>query len=166
MAGYLYPLFPIVSALGFVLALIPLPWHLEAWNSGTCYYMIWAALGCLNSFINSVVWANDAIDRAPIWCDICTCQPLQQVSATIQHSTIATRITLGVSVGIPAASMCIMRRLYNISNIQAVATSRVEVCSVYLTKLGQRSDRATETPCNFNRFSHLRPASSRSHGPR
>ena len=71
MSDVTYPLFPIVSALGFVVVLTPLPWHLEAWNSGTCYYMIWTALACLNQFINSVVWANDAINRAPIWCDIC-----------------------------------------------------------------------------------------------
>ena len=66
-----YPSFPIVAALGFVVILVPLPWHLEAWNSGTCYYMIWVALACLNQFVNSVVWANDALNRAPIWCDIC-----------------------------------------------------------------------------------------------
>lgn len=78
MAGYLYPFFPIFSALGFVLVLVPLPWHLEAWNSGTCYYMVWTALACLNSFVNSIVWADDAVNRAPIWCDICMCHPLQQ----------------------------------------------------------------------------------------
>lgn len=66
-----YPLFPIAAAFSTVLVLIPLPWHLEAWNSGTCYYMIWTALACFNQFINSVVWANDAINRAPVWCDIC-----------------------------------------------------------------------------------------------
>ena len=71
MSDVTYPLFPIVAALGFVVVLIPLPWHLEAWNSGTCYYMIWVALACLNQLINSVVWANDAINRAPVWCDIC-----------------------------------------------------------------------------------------------
>ena len=71
MVGLLYPLFPVASFLGFFLVLLPLPWHLEAWNSGTCYYMMWTALACLNRFINSVVWANDAINRAPVFCDIC-----------------------------------------------------------------------------------------------
>jgi pheromone a factor receptor len=33
--------------------------------------MVWTALGCLNQFINSVVWNKDVINRAPIWCDIC-----------------------------------------------------------------------------------------------
>ena len=75
MLGPLYPLFPIASFLGFFLVLLPLPWHLEAWNSGTCYYMMWTALACLNRFINSIMWANDAINRAPIFCDICASAP-------------------------------------------------------------------------------------------
>jgi len=74
MTAPLYPLFPLACGLGFFAVLLPLPWHLEAWNSGTCYYMIWTALACLNQFVNSVVWANDAVNRAPIWCDICEIQ--------------------------------------------------------------------------------------------
>ncbi|KAG2056570.1 STE3-domain-containing protein [Suillus hirtellus] len=102
MTGLNYPLYPIFAFLGFVVALIPLPWHLQAWNSGTCYYMIWAALSCLNQFINSIIWHNNAINWAPIWCDI------------------SIRIMLGASVGIPAASLCINRRLYNIAKTHAV----------------------------------------------
>ncbi|KAH9911222.1 pheromone A receptor-domain-containing protein [Fomitopsis serialis] len=103
-----YPLYPVISFLGFVLALIPVPWHLQSWNSGTCYYMIWTALGCLNQFVNSVVWANTALNVAPIWCEI------------------SIRITIGASVGIPAASMCINRRLYKIARVHAVAVTRAE----------------------------------------
>lgn len=66
-----FPLFPIMAGLGFFLVLIPLPWHLQAWNSGTCYYMMWTALACLNQFVNSIVWSGDAINKAPVWCDIC-----------------------------------------------------------------------------------------------
>lgn len=73
MADPLYPLFSIFAFLGFVLSLIPLPWHLQAWNSGTCYFMIWSALACLNQFINSVVWHGNALNPAPVWCEICTC---------------------------------------------------------------------------------------------
>ncbi|KAJ7353546.1 GPCR fungal pheromone mating factor, partial [Mycena albidolilacea] len=65
-----YPLFSVLAFLGFFLVLIPLPWHLQAWNSGTCFYMMWASLACLNQFVNSLVWADDSINRAPVWCDI------------------------------------------------------------------------------------------------
>ncbi|KZT19586.1 STE3-like pheromone receptor [Neolentinus lepideus HHB14362 ss-1] len=108
MSDYPTAVFSTFAFIGFTISLIPLPWHLEAWNSGTCYYMIWTSVGCLNQFINSVVWADDAINRAPVWCDI------------------STRITLGVSVGIPASSLCIQRRLYKIACMQTVSISRAE----------------------------------------
>ncbi|TFY61867.1 hypothetical protein EVG20_g6899 [Dentipellis fragilis] len=103
-----YPLFSVFSFLGFIAVIVPLPWHLEAWNSGTCFFMAWTALGCLNAFINSVVWHGNALNHAPIWCDI------------------SIRILMGASVGIPAASFCINRRLYNISHMQVVSVSRAE----------------------------------------
>ncbi|KAH9911223.1 fungal pheromone STE3G-protein-coupled receptor [Fomitopsis serialis] len=103
-----YPLFPIFAFCGFVLAIVPLPWHLEALNSATCYYMIWASLACLNKFVNSLVWANNALDSAPIWCDV------------------STRIIIGASVGIPAASLCINRRLYLIARMGATTVTKAE----------------------------------------
>ncbi|KAF5378503.1 hypothetical protein D9615_007171 [Tricholomella constricta] len=106
MADPSYPAFSIFSFIGFILVLIPLPWHFQAWNSGTCLFMIWTAIGCLNLFINSIVWHNNAIDWAPVWCDI------------------STRITLGVSVAIPAASLCINRRLYKIASGTTVSITR------------------------------------------
>ncbi|KAL0952921.1 hypothetical protein HGRIS_007136 [Hohenbuehelia grisea] len=103
-----YPLFPIFAFLGFILSLVPLPFHFQAWNSGTCYFMIWSALACLNQFINSVVWVGHTRDVAPVFCEI------------------STRILMGSSVGIPAASLCINRRLYHIASVQAVSVTRAE----------------------------------------
>nr|BAE47138.1 RCB1 [Pholiota nameko] len=100
-----YPAFPILAFLSFILVLIPLPWHFQAWNSGTCLYMIWTAIACLNQFINSIIWHGNAIDWAPLWCDI------------------STRITVGVAVAIPAASLCINRRLYKIATCQTASIS-------------------------------------------
>ncbi|KZP27852.1 pheromone receptor [Athelia psychrophila] len=100
--------FSVSAFLGFVMVLLPLTWHLHAWNSGTCYYMIWTAIACLNQFINSIIWSGNAANSAPVWCDI------------------STRIMLGAAVGIPAASACIMRRLYSISCLHSVAVTRAE----------------------------------------
>ncbi|KAJ7156352.1 fungal pheromone STE3G-protein-coupled receptor, partial [Mycena filopes] len=108
MSDVLYPLFSVFTFLGFVLVLIPLPWHFRTWNSGTCFLMMWSALACLNQFVNSVVWANDAINRAPGWCDI------------------SIRVTLAASVGIPAASLCINRRLYQITRAKTETMSAAE----------------------------------------
>ncbi|KAJ6543082.1 pheromone A receptor-domain-containing protein [Mycena capillaripes] len=101
-----YPVYPIFAFIGFFLVLIPLPWHLQAWNSGTCLFMIWTALGCLNLFINTIVWHNNITDWAPVWCDI------------------SSRIIIAVSVGIPASSLCINRRLYNIATCQTVSMTK------------------------------------------
>nr|AVI69658.1 pheromone receptor [Cyclocybe aegerita] len=102
MADPIYPTFSVFAFISFILVLIPLPWHFQAWNSGTCLYMVWTALGCLNLFINSIIWHNNFVDWAPIWCDI------------------SSRIIVGVSVAIPAASLCINRRLYKIASCQTV----------------------------------------------
>ncbi|KZT37710.1 STE3-domain-containing protein [Sistotremastrum suecicum HHB10207 ss-3] len=90
------------SFIGFVIVLIPMPWHLHAWNAGTCLFMTYVALGCLIHFINSIVWADNLLDPAPVYCDI------------------TTKILIGLSVGLPAASFCINRRLYHIASISQV----------------------------------------------
>ncbi|KAJ7732231.1 pheromone A receptor-domain-containing protein [Mycena maculata] len=110
MSSYVesYPLYPVFAFISFVIVLIPLPWHFQAWNAGTCLFMIWTALACLNNFINSIVWHNNVIDWAPVWCDI------------------STRLTIGISVAIPAASLCINRRLYKIAACQTVSITKAQ----------------------------------------
>jgi len=96
------------SFIGFVLSVIPIYWHLEAWNTGTCMYMIWTALACLILFVNSIVWHHNMIDGAPVYCDI------------------VTRIQSGLGLAIPACSLCINRRLYKIITVKAVMITRSE----------------------------------------
>ena len=122
-----YPLFSIFAFLSFILVLVPLPWHLHAWNSGTCLYMIWTALGLLNLFINSIIWRDNAIDWSPHWCDICAFYKLPVCVDTITNCYIATRIVVGVSVALPAASLCINRRLYKIASCQTTSFTPAHV---------------------------------------
>ncbi|KAG6329401.1 hypothetical protein ID866_9688 [Astraeus odoratus] len=110
--------FSTCAFIGFVFVTIPLPWHLEAWNTGTCLYMIWTGLGCLNQFINSVVWNSDVINKAPVWCDI------------------STKFIVGSAVGIPASSLCINRRLYYIVSVDSVTKTRAEKRRDVLVDLG------------------------------
>ncbi|KAI0698259.1 GPCR fungal pheromone mating factor [Cytidiella melzeri] len=97
--------FPTIALLSSILVLVPLPWQLEAWNIGTCLYMIWTSLACLNFGINSIIWRADAINRAPIWCDI------------------SSRIIVATSVALPASSLCILRRLHKIITAPTLMTS-------------------------------------------
>ncbi|KAF8239215.1 fungal pheromone STE3G-protein-coupled receptor [Tricholoma matsutake] len=100
-----YPLFPIFAFLGFILSLISLPWHFQAWNSETCFYMMWTSLACLIKFVNSIVWHGNALNPHR------------------SGETFAIRIIMG---GLPASSLCINRRLYHIVNVRAVSTTREE----------------------------------------
>ncbi|KAI0632782.1 STE3-domain-containing protein [Trametes polyzona] len=103
-----YPLFPIFAFLGFLAALVPLPWHFQAWNAGTCIYMLWAALASLVEFVDSIVWNGSLKDVAPVWCDI------------------STKFLIGAGVGIPASSLCIARRLYKITSVRTVSVTKKE----------------------------------------
>lgn len=125
-----YPLFPIFAFLGFILAITPLSWHLQAWNSGTCIYMFWASFSCLVQFVNSVVWHGNTNNPAPIWCDICSYRWLSsRVISELLISHLATKFMIGAAVGIPAASLCINRRLFNIANMKTASVTRAEVCN-------------------------------------
>jgi len=98
-------IFPWFALLSFILVLIPFPWHLHAWNAGTCLYMFWTALASLVMFINSIIWKDNAINWAPVWCDL------------------SSRVYILAHVGIPTASLCINRRLYNIATVKAVTST-------------------------------------------
>ncbi|KAH7869342.1 pheromone receptor [Lentinula edodes] len=101
-----FPLFPILSFLGFALSVIPLPWHFQAWNSGTCAFMLWVGCFCLILFIDSLIWADNAINSIPVWCDI------------------TSQIIAGAGVGIPASTLCISRRLYRLTSTRTVSITR------------------------------------------
>ncbi|KAF8597847.1 STE3-domain-containing protein [Ceratobasidium sp. AG-I] len=89
--------FPVLCALAIVLVILPLPWHVKARNTGTLLYIGWTILGNVVFLVNSIVWAGNINDPAPLWCDI------------------STKIIVGMSVGICAASLSINRRLYIIA---------------------------------------------------
>ncbi|KAF9647221.1 pheromone receptor, partial [Thelephora ganbajun] len=100
--------FTVFSGIGFVLSVVPLWWHLESWNVGTCMYMIWTALACLVHFVNSIVWRGNVVNWAPVWCDI------------------NTRLQIAFLVAWPACALCIVRRLYYIASPTAVTTTRTQ----------------------------------------
>ncbi|KAI0066203.1 fungal pheromone STE3G-protein-coupled receptor [Artomyces pyxidatus] len=109
--------FAAFAFIGFVLALVPFYWHYKAANTGTCLYMFWASLGCLNAFINAVVWNGNWTDHAPVWCDI------------------STRIIVAENSAIPASTLCITRRLYHIAT-NTVGSKRREAIINFSVGLG------------------------------
>ncbi|KAH6890840.1 pheromone B alpha 1 receptor [Coprinopsis sp. MPI-PUGE-AT-0042] len=110
--------FSMFAFIGFLCCAIPFRWHLEAWNTGTCLYMFWVGIGCLFQFINSIVWNGNAINWAPVWCDI------------------SSRFMIGCNWAVPAASLCINRRLYHIASVQSVTISKAEKRRAIMVDLG------------------------------
>ena len=66
--------FTVFSGVRLFLSDILLSWDLQSWHMhvGTCMFMIWTALTCLVYFVDSIVWNGNAINWAPVWCDIGT----------------------------------------------------------------------------------------------
>ena len=124
-----YPAFPIAALIGLILVLIPFPWHLQAWNSGTCLFMFWSALISLNLFVNSIVWHGNALNPAPIWCDICASLSSESCVLSCSLPSLASRIIIAGTVALPAASLCINRRLYQIASVRTVSLTRADVRS-------------------------------------
>lgn len=76
-----YPLVPIANIIGCALTLIPLfHMHARSWNTGVYVFVLWLFLSCFQTAINTMVWANDVEDRAPVWCDICKYHPIHCLS--------------------------------------------------------------------------------------
>lgn len=114
MGDHLYAAF---SFVGFVFCAVPFYWHLQAWNTGTCMYMAWVGVACLIQCINAIVWNNNMIIRATVYCDI------------------VTRIQVAMNVAIPACSLCINRRLYKIATTKAVMVTQSEKRRAVITDL-------------------------------
>ncbi|KZP15172.1 STE3-domain-containing protein [Athelia psychrophila] len=101
--------------ISFFLVLIPLPFQLKMKNTPTCIYIFWLALASSNQFINAIIWNGNTVDLAPVFCDISSC------------------IIVAVNVVIPAASLCIMRHLFNVLSLRAMQWSEAQKCrEVYI----------------------------------
>ncbi|KAH7325450.1 GPCR fungal pheromone mating factor, partial [Rhizoctonia solani] len=96
------PVFPTFCALALALLLLVLPTHVRTRNSGTLLFIGWTFTTTLVFFVNSLVWAGNLSNPAPVWCDI------------------SAKIMIAASVGLSASSLCINRRLYHILHPQYV----------------------------------------------
>lgn len=88
--------------------------------------MFWAGFASLIQFIDSVVWNGTMENVAPVWCDISELQT-RSLRLFADPGVLATKFIIGAGIGIPAASLCINRRLYNIAAVQQTSTGLREV---------------------------------------
>ncbi|KAH7338566.1 STE-3-like pheromone receptor [Rhizoctonia solani] len=85
--------FPIVSFICTILVLSPLPWHWRARNIPTLSLIFWLTAVNLPHGVNAIMWADNIINHAPVWCDI------------------FTKLEIGAHYAYAASTVCICRNL-------------------------------------------------------
>ena len=124
--------YTVFSGIGIILSLIPLWWHVKLWKMhvGTCAYMIWAALGCLVHFVDSIMWNGNVINWAPVWCDISTIRyTFTEISS--HKLDLGTHTQIAVSVALPASILCIIRLMHNITLVTTPILVGVGFCVIF-----------------------------------
>ncbi|KAH8101254.1 GPCR fungal pheromone mating factor [Cristinia sonorae] len=84
---------PVGACIAAVLVLVPLPAHWRAKNVATVSLIAWFFITNMIYFVNSLVWLHDSVPRLRVWCDI------------------VTKLIIGASSAIPAATLCICKHL-------------------------------------------------------
>ncbi|KAI0318549.1 pheromone A receptor-domain-containing protein [Amylostereum chailletii] len=116
-----YPLVPVVSLVSaflVLLSLLSLSMR-QSWNTGVWMLGVWLFLAGIINGVDTIVWADNVRDVAPVWCDI------------------ATHINVAAAIGIPACSLVITHRLYKIIHQRKLeASTRREVLCSYLFDFG------------------------------
>ena len=114
-----YPEFPVGAFLAAVLVLIPLPAHWRSCNVATVSIIVWLFAMDVIYGVNTIVWDGNIRKHLFVWCDISE-YPRSFIGQRLPSSPIAaTKLSIGASVALPAATMCVCR------NLELVASGRV-----------------------------------------
>ncbi len=65
-----YPITPIGSFVGVVLALLPLISQIRKLSLAVWGYALWIAVDNFQMFVNTIIWHNNVDIVFPVWCDI------------------------------------------------------------------------------------------------
>ena len=69
----MYPLVPVMNFLSGVLVCLPLLTSVvqtRTWNVAITALVIWTAIGCFFTGVNTIIWSDNVRNSAPVWCDI------------------------------------------------------------------------------------------------
>ena len=109
-----YPQLPAGALITAVLVLIPLPLHWRTRNVATIAIITWLFAVDIVSAVNAIIWTRNLSQSTAVWCDICT--SILSVDLKSHIWMLATKITIGASVAIPAATMCVCKHLAVLSS--------------------------------------------------
>ncbi|KAG9217556.1 hypothetical protein CCMSSC00406_0008483 [Pleurotus cornucopiae] len=96
---------PLGAFIAATIVLIPLPWHWRARNVPTLSIIGWLFLSNLTFGINSIIWADNVLDVATIWCDI------------------VTKLQIGANLGLPMCCLCLCIHLERIASVREARTT-------------------------------------------
>lgn len=123
-----YPLVPTANFAACALAIMPLFYMVKrSWNTGVYAFVLWLFLSSFSFAVNTIIWSSDVEDKAPVWCDICKFAICCRCITKLKSSLTASHIQLLASIGGPACSLIITRRLYKITRLQGAAVSKRQV---------------------------------------
>ncbi|OCH88492.1 fungal pheromone STE3G-protein-coupled receptor [Obba rivulosa] len=97
---------PVGAFIGAAVVLIPLPSHWRARNVATLSIIAWLFVIDMIYGINALVWRNNIEVRLVVWCDI------------------TTKIIIGSSSALPAATLCICKYLESVAATRIVRMSK------------------------------------------
>ena len=104
-------------------------YNYSAWNIDTHLFLAWVGPECLILGINSIIWNHNTVNWAPVWCDISQfffiCFKQWRFSPLLGH-VIAARFNIGISIAVPAAILCINRRLYMLVSPISIIPSKAD----------------------------------------
>jgi pheromone a factor receptor len=66
-----YSILPVAAFIAAFLVLVPAFWHWRARNVPTLSLIVWLFTLNVICGVNSLVWSDNVLDKAPVWCDIC-----------------------------------------------------------------------------------------------
>ena len=113
---------PVGAFVAALLVLVPLPWHWRACNVATVSIIAWLFVSNIVYAINSIIWAGNVEDSAPVWCDISEFD-LSHLQCCFLQAILATKVQVGANMALPACCLCICIHLERIASVRQVCTS-------------------------------------------
>ena len=66
-----FPLVPIANFGACLLIFLSTSKNMfQSWNVGAYSFAVWIAIVSFYTGLNSIIWSNSIVNKAPIWCDI------------------------------------------------------------------------------------------------
>ena len=116
---------PVASAIGAALILVSLPSQLRAGNVAIVMMIIGSFLLHTFNVANTIVWAGNVDDVAPIWCDFCESSKTFRLPISSTQSPTDSTFDLAWSYMASGVALCVAIYLQQLTSLRCNGPSRV-----------------------------------------